>query len=64
MIDGLDDNGAHWGPPLTIRNGASTWEVGYPRTVQRPDGKIATIYYFNDGPRNERFIAATIWETQ
>jgi hypothetical protein len=55
------DNGKSWREIVTIRDGAATWEVGYTRSVQRPDGKIVTIYYFNDAPHNERFIAATIW---
>ena len=38
------------------------WDLGYPRTVQRPDGKLATLYYFNDDPQHERYIAATIWD--
>ena len=28
----------------------------------RPDGKVVTVYYFNDGPHNERFIEASIWD--
>jgi len=35
----------------------------YPRSVERHDGKVVTIYYFWDrktGP--ERYIAATIWD--
>ena len=38
------------------------WDLGYPRTVQRPDGKIVTVYYFNDHKDTERYIAATIWD--
>ena len=56
------DAGAHWGNIITIRDDASTWEVGYPRAVQRPDGMIVIVYYYNDGPHNERFIAASIWD--
>jgi hypothetical protein len=55
------DDGKTWGPIVSIRDAAATWEVGYTRSVQRQDGKIVTIYYFNDAPHNERFIAATIW---
>jgi Neuraminidase (sialidase) len=55
------DNGKTWGDITTLRDDAATWEVGYTRSVQRPDGKIVTVYYFNDAPHNERFIAATIW---
>ena len=60
----LSRDGEHWGEAVTLRDGAPTWEVGYPRSVQRRDGKIVTIYYFNDGLHNERFIEATIWEAR
>ena len=26
------------------------------------DGKIVSVYYFNDSPDKERFIGATIWD--
>lgn len=56
------DIGKTWGDVVTIRDGGAAWDLGYPRTVQRPDGKLVTVYYFNDAPHTERFIAATIWE--
>ena len=56
------DDGKTWGDILTVRDGGVAWDLGYPRTVQRPDGKLVTVYYFNDAPHSERFIAATIWE--
>ncbi len=34
--------------------------LGYPRTVQRPDCKVETMCYFNDAPENERYLAASI----
>lgn len=55
------DNGRTWSEVATIRDGGVAWDLGYVRSVQRRDGKIVTIYYFNDGPHNERFIEATIW---
>jgi hypothetical protein len=30
--------------------------------VQRADGQVVTIYYFNDAKDGERYIAATIWD--
>ena len=36
-------------------------DIGYTRAVQRPGGKLVTIYYWLDKPRAERYIAATIW---
>ncbi len=57
-----DDGGKSWGPELVMRNDGITKDMGYPRTVQRPDGKVVTIYYFADGKIGpERIIAASIW---
>jgi hypothetical protein len=57
-----EDNGRRWGEEIILRDDAGGWDLGYPRTVQRSDGKIVTIYYHNDRPDQERYIAATIWE--
>ncbi len=57
------DGGKSWGPILVLRDDGGGRDLGYPRSVQRPDGKVATIYYFWDkatGP--ERKIVATIWD--
>ena len=55
------DEGSAWSEEIVLRTGA-TWELGYTRTVQRPDGKIVTVYYFPEHPDTERIIAATIWD--
>ena len=57
------DRGHHWEPEIVLRDDGGGRDLGYPRSVQRPDGKIVTVYYFWDrttGP--ERYIAATIWD--
>ena len=57
------DNGKTWSKDYILRNDGSGRDLGYPRMIQRPDGKIVVVYYFMDkatGP--ERYIAATIWE--
>lgn len=57
-----DDGGRTWGPEIVLREGLGNRDLGYPRTVQRPDGQVVTTYYGWDpalGP--ERFIEATIW---
>jgi hypothetical protein len=56
------DNGKTWSKDYILRNDGSGRDVGYPRVVQRPDGKIVAVYYFMDaktGP--ERYIGATVW---
>ena len=57
-----EDGGRTWGPEIILRDDGGNWDVGYPRTVQRPDGKLVTVYYFNDPSRGERYIDATIWD--
>jgi hypothetical protein len=56
-----EDVGQSWGAPIVLHRGAGNHDIGYPRTVQRADGRLVTIYYFNDQPDGERYIAATIW---
>ena len=55
------DDGTTWGREYILRRGAGEPDIGYTRTVQRPDGKLVTVYYWLDEPRTERYIAATIW---
>lgn len=58
-----DDNGKTWGPTIILRNDGTDRDVGYVRSIVRPDGKVVTTYYIdeeNTGP--ERYIGATIWD--
>ncbi len=56
------DAGKTWGEEVILRQDAGNWDIGYARSVLRPDGKIVTIYYYNDHPEGERYIAATTWD--
>jgi hypothetical protein len=55
------DEGATWGEEIVLRADGGNHDVGYPRTVQRADGRVVTVYYFNNHADGERYIAATIW---
>jgi hypothetical protein len=57
-----DDNGKTWGRELVLRDDARTWDIGYPRMVERPDGKVVTIYYITTAKNPQQHIAATIWD--
>ncbi len=57
-----DDNGQTWSQERILRADGASWDIGYPRTVQRPDGKCVTIYYFHHPDQEERYISATIWD--
>jgi len=58
------DEGRTWSDEIPLRTDGGTWDLGYTRTVQRPDGKLVTVYYFNNDKNKERYIGATIWEAQ
>jgi len=57
-----NDGGESWGEEIILRNDGGNHDLGYPRTALRPDGRLVTVYYFNDKPDGERYIAATVWE--
>ena len=57
-----EDRGQTWGRELVLRMDGASWDLGYPRTVQRADGKCVTVYYFHHADHPERSIACTIWD--
>lgn len=56
------DGGKTWGDEIILRTNGGGRDIGYPRALQRPDGKVVTMYYWHDEPNTERYIAATIWD--
>jgi hypothetical protein len=55
------DQGRTWSEETVLRQDGGSWDLGYPRTVQRKDGKLVSVYYYNTKEHPERFIGATIW---
>ncbi|MBM4459045.1 MAG: exo-alpha-sialidase [Chloroflexi bacterium] len=55
------DEGLTWRDEIILRDDGGSHDLGYPRTVQRPDGELVTVYYFNDRLAGEAYIAATLW---
>ena len=56
------NGGLTWGDEIHLRDDGRTWDLGYPRTIALPDGKVLTIYYFTTLDRQPQHIAATIWK--
>ncbi len=56
-----DDHGLSWSNDSVLRDDGGGGDLGYPRSVLRPDGKLVTVYYFNDDAHKERYISGTIW---
>ncbi len=61
------DNGESWSDEIVLRSGdGANRDAGYPRMVQRPDGKLVLIYYWNNANDKDatpyRYIATTIFD--
>ncbi len=61
------DNGNNWSDEIVLRSGdGANRDAGYPRMVQRPDGKVVLIYYWNNANDYNstpyRYIATTIFD--
>lgn len=61
------DNGRTWSDEIMLRGGdGANRDTGYPRMVQRPDGKLVMIYYWNnalvEGGPPYRYIAYTMFD--
>lgn len=57
-----EDDGHTWGKEIILRDDAASWDMGYTRTVVRPDGRLVTVYYYTTSEIPEQHIAATIWD--
>ena len=60
------DEGTTWGEGITLRQDFladkhDEPDFGYPRVVQRPDGKLLAMYYWATRERPQQHIAGTIW---
>lgn len=56
------DAGVSWGEDIVLRDDGGMSDLGYPRTVVRPDGKVLTVYYYNFGMDRDRFIGGTLFD--
>ena len=57
-----NDNGKTWDikTEVIIRNDFINWDTGYPESLQMPDGKIFTVYYYN--LFGKYFLGGTYWK--
>jgi hypothetical protein len=63
------DNGVSWSDEIILRSGdGANRDVGYPRMIQRADGKLVMIYYWNNVNSKDaspyRYIASTIFDPE
>lgn len=55
------DQGKSWSKPILLHGNTGGRDIGYPRSIQRDDGKIVTTYYAYPKTDPYRRIYATIW---
>ena len=56
------DEGKTWGESIRIAH-TTTWDCGYPSTVQRVDGKLVTAWYAGASAYHGRYqMSVAIWE--
>jgi len=62
------DNGRTWGCEIMLREDGANRDTGYPVMVQRTDGKLIMIYYWNnalqEGATPHRYLAYTIFDPE
>ena len=56
------DGGKTWGSAVVLRDDGGGRDVGYIRSVVRPDGKLVAVYYYHDRSGPDRYLAATVWD--
>lgn len=56
------DNGETWNVrgEVQIRKDFMNWDVGYPESLEMPDGRVLTVYYYN--LFSKYFIGGTYWK--
>jgi hypothetical protein len=58
------DLGKTWNGALTLRDDAGGRDIGYVRSIVKPDGHVVAVYYYHDRTGPTRYLAATIWDPE
>lgn len=62
------DEGQSWSDEIILREDGATADIGYPRMIQRPDGKLLIVYYWNNALQEDtdpyRYIGGTIFDPE
>jgi hypothetical protein len=56
------DSGKTWSAPFVVSENGAGRDIGYVRSVQRSDGNVVSVYYFQTSTEVYRQIIATIWD--
>ena len=53
------DGGETWGEEVVLRADGRSPDLGYPRMIERPDGRLLIVYYYTTHEHEEQHIAWT-----
>jgi hypothetical protein len=56
------DRGQTWSEAFVLRDDGGSNDLGYVRSLVRPDGKVVAVYYYTDRSSPIRYIAATVFD--
>jgi len=56
-----EDRGATWSAPLTISDDGVSGDLGYPSTVELPDGRLVTVWYESMRSPSQAVLRAARW---
>ena len=56
-----DDQGKTWSDAFVLKTGGGGRDMGYVRSVQRPDGRVVSAYYWHPKQTPFRQVVVTIW---
>jgi hypothetical protein len=57
-----DNGGKSWSKSIVLRDDGGSADLGYVRSIVRPDGKVVAVYYYTDRSSPDRYLGATIWD--
>jgi len=59
-----EDHGQTWSDPLTISADAPNGDLGYPSTVESPDGTLLTIWYEHPQATDKALLRQSRWRIE
>jgi hypothetical protein len=59
-----EDGGKTWSPPMTLSGDGSNADLGYPSTVELPDGLLLTIWYEVMAGSNKAVLRQARWRLE
>jgi hypothetical protein len=57
-----EDQGESWSEPISISDDGTSWDIGYPSTVQLDDGSLFTVWYERTSQSARTVLRGRAWK--